>query len=111
MRLFIFELKQMGIGLTFLNPQTAGVPYTEQNHLHGKRREFNMQNNAQKTKENDIKTILFSLAYLRPIKHPFISSTGIGLPSGQCYKQYIISFLFVSWLDMIRFSSFIVVLS
>ena len=31
-----------------LNPQTAGVPYTEQNHLHGQWREFRKWNNAQK---------------------------------------------------------------
>ena len=28
--------------------QTAGVPYTEQNHLHEQQREFCMWNNAQK---------------------------------------------------------------
>ena len=55
-----------------VNPQTAGVPYTEQNHLHGQRREFCIRNNAQKTKQNDVKTILFSLAYLAPIKLPFV---------------------------------------
>ena len=48
----------------------------EQNHLHGQRREFCIRNNAQKTKENDVKTILFSLAYLTPIKLPFCMSTG-----------------------------------
>ena len=47
-----------------INPHTAGVPYTEQNHLHGQRREFRIWNNAQKTKKNYVKTILFSLAYL-----------------------------------------------
>ena len=35
-----------------------------------------MRNNAQKMKKNDIKTILFSLAYLTPIKLPFCMSTG-----------------------------------
>ena len=58
------------------NPQTAGVPYTEQNHLHRQRREFHIQNSAQKMKENDVKTILFSLAYLTLIKLPFCMSTG-----------------------------------
>ena len=29
-------------------------------------------NNAQKTKENDVKMILFSLAYLTPIKFHFV---------------------------------------
>ena len=58
-----------------------------QNHLHGKRREFRIRNNAQITKENDVKTILFSLAYLTPIKLLFSMSTGIGLPSGQYYKH------------------------
>ena len=52
-----------------------------------KRRAFRIRNNAQKTKENDVKTILFSMAYLTPIKLPFFMSTGIGLPSGQCYKH------------------------
>ena len=46
----------------------AGVPYTEQNHLHGQRREFRVRNNTQKMKENYVKTNLFSLAYLTPIK-------------------------------------------
>ena len=40
---------------------TAGVPYTEQ---------------CPKDKESDVKTILFSLAYLTPIKLPFCMSTG-----------------------------------
>ena len=48
----------------------------EQNHLHGQRREFCIRNNAQKTKENEVKTILFSQAYLTPIKFPFCMSTG-----------------------------------
>ena len=65
----------------------AGVPYAEQNHLHGKWREFPIRNNAQKAKENDIKTILFNLGYLISIKLPFSMSTGIGLPYGQCYKH------------------------
>ena len=51
----------------------AGVPYTEQNHLHGQRREFYIWNNAQKTKETAVKTILFSLAYLTPIKLTFLN--------------------------------------
>ena len=59
-----------------LNPQTAGVPYMEQNHLHGQRRELRTQNNAPKMKENYVKTILFSLAYLTPIKLPFCMCTG-----------------------------------
>ena len=59
----------------------------EQNHLHGQRRAFRIRNNAQKTRENDVKTILFSLAYFTPINLPFSMSTGIGLPSGQCYKH------------------------
>ena len=58
------------------NPQTAGVPYTEQNHLHRQRQEFHIWKNAQKTKQNDVKTILFSLAYLTLIKLPFCMSTG-----------------------------------
>ena len=65
-----------------LNPQTVGVPYTEQNHLHSKRREFHIRNNAQKTKENDVKTTLFSLTYLTLIMLLFSMSTGISLPSG-----------------------------
>ena len=47
-----------------------------------------MRNNIQKSKENDGKTILFSLAYLTLIKLPLCMSTGIGLPSGQGYKHY-----------------------
>ena len=35
-----------------------------------------IRNNAQKTKENDVKMILFSLAYLAPINLPFCMSTG-----------------------------------
>ena len=58
------------------NPQMAGVPYTEQNHLHGQRREFRIRNNAQKTKENDVKMILSSLAYTTPIRLLFCMSTG-----------------------------------
>ena len=60
----------------------SSVGYTEQNHLHGKRREFRIRNNAQKIKKNNVKTILFSMAYLIPIKLSFLMSTGIGLPSG-----------------------------
>ena len=44
-----------------INPQTAGVPYTEQ---------------RPNTKENDVKTILFSLAYVTLIKLPFCMTTG-----------------------------------
>ena len=35
--------------------------------------------------ENGVKTILFTLAYLTLIRLPFSISTGISLPSGQCY--------------------------
>ena len=59
-----------------INPQTAGVLYTEQNHLHRQWREFRVRNNAQKMKENDVKIILFSLAYLTLIKLLFCMSTG-----------------------------------
>ena len=38
--------------------------YMEQNHLHGQWREFRIWNNTQKTKENDVKMILSSLAYI-----------------------------------------------
>ena len=44
----------------------------EQNHLHGQRREFRIRNNAQEMKENCVKTISFSLAYLTPIKLPVL---------------------------------------
>ena len=54
----------------------AAVPYTEQNHLHGQRREFYIRNNAQKTKENDVKMILSSLAYITPLRLLFCISTG-----------------------------------
>ena len=54
----------------------AGVPYTEQNHLHGQRQEFGIQSNAQKTKENYVKMILSSLAYVTPIRLSFCTSTG-----------------------------------
>ena len=37
---------------------------------------FRIRNNAQKTKEIDVKTMLFSLAYWTPIKLPFCMSTG-----------------------------------
>ena len=50
--------------------------YTEQNHSHGQRREFRIQNNAQKAKEINAKMIFFSLAYLKPIKLLFCVSTG-----------------------------------
>ena len=53
-----------------------GVPYTEQNHLHGQRRELRIRNNTQKRKENDVKMILSSLAYITPIRLPFCMSTG-----------------------------------
>ena len=53
-----------------------GSLYTEQNHLHGQRREFRLQNNTQKTKENDVKMILISLAYLTPIRLSICMSTG-----------------------------------
>ena len=46
----------------------------EQNHLHGQWREFHIQSNAQKTKENDVKKILFSLPE-PTIKLPFCAST------------------------------------
>ena len=59
--------------VAFINLQTAGVSYTEQNQLHGQWREFR---NAQKMMENDVKTILFSLAYLTLIKLLFYMSTG-----------------------------------
>ena len=59
-----------------INPQRAGVPYTEQNHLHGQRWEFRIRNNIQKMKENDVKMILSSLAYITPIRLPFCMSTG-----------------------------------
>ena len=57
--------------LASVNPQTEGVQYMEQKHLHGQRREFRIGNNTPKMKENYVKTILFSLAYLTPIKLPF----------------------------------------
>ena len=47
----------------------------KQNHLHGQRREFRIRNSAQKTKENNVKIILFSLAYITPIRLPFCMST------------------------------------
>ena len=43
----------------------------EQNHLHGQWREFRIRNNSQKMKESDVKTILFSLAYLTLINLTF----------------------------------------
>ena len=62
--------------VAWVNPQTAGVPYKKQNHLHGQQREFRKQNNAQKTKENDVKTISSSLAYLILTRLSFCMSTG-----------------------------------
>ena len=59
-----------------INPEMAGVLHTEQNHLHGQRQEFRIRNNAQKTKENDVKMILISLAYLTLIKLLFCMRTG-----------------------------------
>ena len=53
----------------------AGVLYTEQNHLHRQWREFRIRNSAQKTKENDVKTILVSLAHLTLIRLSFCMST------------------------------------
>ena len=43
---------------------------------HGQQREFRIWNNAQKTKENDVKMILCSLAYITPIRLSFCISTG-----------------------------------
>ena len=53
----------------------SGVPYTEQNHLHGQCREFRIQNKAPKQKENDVIMILSSLAYITPIRLSFCIST------------------------------------
>ena len=44
----------------------------EQNHLRRQQQEFRIRNNAQKTKENDVKIILSSLAYITPIRLPFL---------------------------------------
>ena len=67
---------------TIINPRTAGVLYTEQNHLHGQRREFRIWNDTQKTKEKDVKTILFSLAYSTPKRRMgFINPSSL-LPDG-----------------------------
>ena len=41
-----------------INPYRAGVPYTKQNHSHGQRREFRIQNEAQKIKENDVNNFI-----------------------------------------------------
>ena len=57
-------------------PHRAGVPFTEQNHLHGQWREFRILINAQKTKENDVKIILSSLTYITPIRLPLCMSAG-----------------------------------
>ena len=59
-----------------INLQRAGFLYTEQNHIHGQRREFRIWNNAQKTKGNDVKMILSSLAYITLIRLPFCMNTG-----------------------------------
>ena len=58
------------------NPQRAAVPYMEQNHLHGQRREFRIRNSTQEMKENDVKMILSSLAYITLIRLPLCMSTG-----------------------------------
>ena len=77
---FLFHISSYGLDEVMMqspgiNPQTAGVPYTEQNHLHRQRQEFRIRNNAQKMKENDVKTILSSLAHLILIRLPFCMST------------------------------------
>ena len=46
----IFQLTSSST-IHLLNPQTAGVPHTEQSYLHRQWREFCMRNNSQKTKE------------------------------------------------------------
>ena len=56
--------------MLFINPQTAGVPYTEQNHLHGQRQEFRI------TPKRRRKMILSSVAYITPIRLAFCMSTG-----------------------------------
>ena len=48
----------------------------KQNHLHGQQQEFRIWNDTQKTKETDVKMILFSLVYITPIRFPFCMSTG-----------------------------------
>ena len=73
---FVYLIDMIKSRAITLNSQKAGVLYMEQNHLHGQQREFRIQNNTHKTKENDVKTILFTLAYLTPIKLPFCKSTG-----------------------------------
>ena len=65
-----------GVAMILLNPQRARVPYTEQNHLHGQWWEFHTRNSAQKMKENYVKMILSSLAYITLIRLPFCVSTG-----------------------------------
>ena len=67
----LYKLAFSGSDASF-NPQT----YAEQNHLHGQRREFRIRNNAQKTKKDEVKTIIFSLAYLTPIKLSFCMREG-----------------------------------
>ena len=54
----------------------AGIPYTDQNHLHGQWREFRILDNAQKTKENDVKMISPSMAYITLIRLLFCISKG-----------------------------------
>ena len=71
------HIKYVGVrgrALTLKQRDSAGVPYMEQIHLHRQRREFCIRNNAQKTKENGVKAILFSLTCLTPIKLPFCMS-------------------------------------
>ena len=46
----------------------------EQNHLHKQQWEFRIRNNAQKTKQNYVKMILSSLAYITLIR--FLLCTG-----------------------------------
>ena len=48
----------------------------EQNHLHKQQWEFRIRNNAQKTKQNHVKMILSSLAYITPIRFLLCMSTG-----------------------------------
>ena len=48
----------------------------EQNHLHEQSREFRIRNNAERTKENYVKRIISSLAYITLIRLSFCISTG-----------------------------------
>ena len=57
-------------------PLNGGSYVYGPNYLNGQRREFHIWNNAQKTKENYIKMILSSLAYITPIRLSFCISTG-----------------------------------